>query len=471
MTIAPEAVFALSGYTPHARQWEYHRSRARFKVPVCGRRFGKSTMAAKDLEPELFDERKMFWIVGPTYDLGEKEFRVLWNDLIIGQKLGRHPKVQKRYNKKQGDMWIKFPWGTRVEVRSADHPENLVGEALNGIIMSEAAKHKVETFERYIRPALADYRGWATFPTTPEGQNWLYDMWRLGHNPGFPDYAAWCFPSWENPVLYPGGRTDPEIFIMEETMEKEWFEQEIAADFTAYVGKIFGEFREVTHVQEVEFNPAWPNYMAFDFGYVNPLAAIEFQITPWDQVRIWREHYQSYWLMERHVSYLREGRENPEGYHLDLAFGDAADPEAVDYISSKLVRCVASSDAKANWRDGIDLVKSFLKMRQVGISDEYGTPYEVPGLVVDHNCARTIFEFNNYKAPPMTGGRTPTSPREIGVKVNDHAMDALRYALVHIYRLGALYGLLDGEEPVKMYDKKRLPGEMEQGQFTSKVSF
>jgi hypothetical protein len=100
--------------------------------------------------------------------LAEKEFRVVWDDLIVKLALGKDKRIRKAYNKKQGDMYIQFPWGTRLEVRSADHPELLVGEALDGAIISEAAKQKKETWERFIRPSLADRRGWASFPTTPE---------------------------------------------------------------------------------------------------------------------------------------------------------------------------------------------------------------------------------------------------------------------------------------------------------------
>ena len=116
--------FQTIGYTPHPKQWLYHNSEARFRVPVCGRRFGKSMMAGKDLQPDLFLPNQRFWIVGPTYDLGEKEFRVIWDDLIIAQQLGKDKRIKKAYNKRSGDMYIEFPWKTRLEVRSADHPEN-----------------------------------------------------------------------------------------------------------------------------------------------------------------------------------------------------------------------------------------------------------------------------------------------------------------------------------------------------------
>src|ERR1041385_8711608 len=209
--------FNLIGYEPHEKQKLFHDSAARFRVPVCGRRFGKTQMGAKDVEPLMMTPNKRIWIVGPTYDLGEKEFRVIWFDMIIKQGLGREKLVKKSYSKKQGDLSIEFPWGTRLEVRSAERPENLVGEGLDYVIMSEAAKHSEETWERFIRPALTDKRGSATFSTTPEGQNWIYNLWKMGRDPHQPEYESWQFPSWENTIIYPGGKNDPEILLTKRT--------------------------------------------------------------------------------------------------------------------------------------------------------------------------------------------------------------------------------------------------------------
>jgi hypothetical protein len=433
--------FDTIGYKPHTKQWLYHNSRARFRLPNCGRRFGKSTMAGRDLEPRLFEPNKMFWIVGPTYDLGEKEFRVIWNDLIVKKALGRDKRVKKAYNKKQGNMFLEFPWQTRLEVRSADHPENLVGEALDWVIMSEAAKHKEETWERFIRPALADRRGGADFPTTPEGFNWLWTLWMYGKDKSFPEYESWRFPAWDNDAVYPGGENDPEILLLKRTMAAERFDQEIAADFSSFAGKIFPEWDAGVHVGNVDFRPELPNYITFDWGYTNPLAAIEFQVTPNDEIRVWREHYRAYTTLPDHIRMLKQ-REQPEGYHLDMAFGDAADPEAAITVSINLVQCMALPEAKESWREGIDLMREFMRPRESQfILDEYGTPAEgKPGLIVDFSCLNLIREMNNYKAPDSVKGRNVP---EMGNKVEDHAIDAFRYGVVHKFKFGAGSSLAD----------------------------
>lgn len=463
-SVSKEKYFAKIDYQPHARQILFHESKARFKIPVCGRRFGKTFMGAREVEPLLMVPNKNVWIVGPTYDLGEKEFRIIWNDMIVKLGLGREREVKKGFNKRSGVMFIEFPWNTRIEVRSADRPETLVGDALDYVIMSEAAKHTKETWDRFIRPALTDRKGSATFSTTPEGQNWIHDLWQLGRNPLFPEYESWRFPSWENNVIYPGGREDSEILLLERTMPYEWFQQEIAADFTSFMGKIYSEWDEQVHVQPQKFNPAWKNYIAFDWGFVNPMAAVEFQVDPMDRVHVWRLHYKSYTRLEVFLNEMRE-REQPEGYHIDLCFGDAADPEATATVCEKFGPCISDPLSKDNWREGIDLVKRFLMTQTIGEEDEYGTPHDEPWLLVDPSCGDLIREFNNYRSASGSTGNKPRNPREDAQKYDDHALDALRYGIMHIFKLGWTQSLADFVSPASM---TQLPAT---GYFTSNKQF
>lgn len=465
-TIDKFAYFRKIGYSPHSdKQMLFHSSTARFRIPCCGRRFGKSKMSGTDSEPKLLYPNRREWIVGPTYDLGEKEFRVIWEDMIIKLKLGMDRRVKKAYNKKSGTMYIEFPWRTRLEVRSADHPENLVGESLHHVIMSEAAKHKQDTYERYIRAALSDYRGTADFPSTPEGQNWYYKIWQSGQDPDLPEYESWRFPSWDNPVVYPGGRRDPEVLQIEKTTTHEWFEQEIAADFTAFVGKIYGAFQENVHCRKHTFNPEWPNYISFDWGYTSPMAAVEFQVSPRDTVHVWRVWYKPYMSIFEYARMIKN-TPNPPGYRLDLCFGDAADPRAAREMSEHLgvyvwadpaakhgtVDETGKKRAESGWREGVELVNSFLKIREpsdsLDLTDmvtaldlSYADSLREPGLFVDHSCKDVIREFNNYRAPDNAHGTRNT--REAAIPFDDHALDALRYGLMHVFRLGVRSHLSD----------------------------
>lgn len=438
-----QILFDKINYKPHRGQAEFHNSPARFRMACCGRRYGKSTMAARDLEPHLFLPDKQFWIVGPTYDLGEKEFRVIWNDLMVGLGLGRDKRIRKAFNKRSGVMYIEMPWRTRLEVRSADHPENLVGESLDGVIMAEAAKHRHDTWERFIRPALADKRGFGTFCTTPEGQNWFYDLWSLGQDPDRPDFASWRMPSWENSAVFPLGREDPEIKLIETATSEAWFRQEYGAEFTAFVGKIYDEWDDLTHIIDYQYNPNWPNYLFIDWGFVNALVLLDVQISPSDDVYVWRETYVSHRRLEEVLmsykagtgidSWKKDG--HPAGHHIKYAYGDAEDPEAVLTVNQMLAPCIALPEAKQNWRQGIEAVKKFLKKYPTGQEDEYGVPIGKPKLFVSRDCTKTIWEFNNYRMKQPS--RSGLDPQEGPEKKNDHAMDAIRYGIMHHFTLGA----------------------------------
>jgi hypothetical protein len=340
-------------------------------------------------------------------------------------------------------MSIEMPWGTTLEAKSAEHPERLVGEALDYVLMSEAAKHKEDTWLRYILPALSDKRGGASFPTTPEGYNWLYKLWQMGQDPNLPDWDSWRFPSWDNTIVFPGGKDDPEILALKRMMSPEAFDQEIGALFSSFVGKIFPEWEEETHVTNVAFDPRLPNYIAFDWGYTNPLAAVEFQVDSWDRIRVWRLHYKAFTRLEDHLE-LMAARPQPEGYRVDLCFGDAADPEAAATVSRYLAPCLADSNAKTNWRQGIDLIRGFMRLRESGLYDEYGAPIYQTGFLVDYSCVDMIREMNNYKAKESVSG---SNVPEMGQKVSDHSIDALRYGLMHLFVLGVQHHLTDVYSP------------------------
>lgn len=437
------AYYSSIGYVPHKQQLEFHRSRERFRVVTAGRRFGKSLSVARDATAKhLLRPNTLTWSIGPTYTLAEKEFRVIWMDLIVKKGFGKDRRVKKSYAIRSGDMHIEFPWGAKIEAKSAEHPDLLVGESLDHVILAEAAKHRKETWERYVRPSLSDKRGSADFVSTPEGRNWFYDLYLQGLNPDLPDYKSFRFPSWANNKVYPGGRKDPEILLLEKTMDPEWFKQEIGADFASFAGKIFPDWDEMTHTRAHTFNPNWKNYLCIDFGYTNPMALVEFQVSPSDQIFVWRVTYKKFKTV---TDICREHMElpRPEGYHLDLAFADPADPEGVSVASQALgVYVMAPKDLKQafTWLDGIMLMRQFMKPDREIRQDEFGTPYYEPSFFVDPRCTPVVKELANYRSKePIKGQNVP----ELGQKIEDHTIDAMRYALLCIFKLGAVSSLAD----------------------------
>ena len=327
---SPLKVWNSVGYDPHPAQRRFHASTARNRVIGAGRRFGKSQIGGHELDLEAIKtsymlrqledmgHRREFWIVGPNYSDSEKEFRVHYNAL---KKIGApFDKPGTYYSARGGDMQISLYNGLyMVKGMSAMHPEALVGEGLSGVIMAEAAKQKESTWSKYIRPTLADFKGWSIFSSTPEGKNWFYELWLAGQDPSNAAWFSMRAPAWLNPYVYPLGASDSKIATLRAAIAEggfDWdalvgrlgidgeiaqlvrdltdatFNQEEAADFSEFAGRVFPDFDEETHVVDQPYNPAWETYACCDYGFTNPFVWLLIQIDPFGNVYVVDEMYE-----------------------------------------------------------------------------------------------------------------------------------------------------------------------------------
>lgn len=420
--IDDEALYKELDFTPHSPgQAEYLYSDARFNIPCCGRRYGKSKAAGRRMTRKMMVPDTYNWICCPSYRLGEKEFRVTWDDF---GKLGLLKYCKKGYSLHQGDMYIDTPWNSHLLVVSAERQDSLLGEGLSHVIMSEAARHSRNTWEQFIEPALSDLRGTADFPSTPQGFNWYHGLWELGrdktHNS--VDYRSWRFPTWDNTVRYPGGFKDPEIQRLRHRVTDTYFRQEYGAEFTAITGAIYEEFDERKHVAPYVYNPEWPNYLAFDYGFANPFVCLDVQISPSDDVFVWREYVHSQISNMEHGKALRD-RPQPEGYRVDGMWGDFRDPDAAATLAL-IIGYVASMDVP--WKWGVEQIKRMLKHDKLHFAPE---------------CTATIQSISQlHVKPPSKSGISITETAgdgNIQHKVDDHCADALRYLIGPLYAMGA----------------------------------
>lgn len=419
------ALFEALNYVPHSEeQWSCHLSAARFKIPCCGRRWGKTTFGGNELTAAALDTEgvdpanpPIYWIVGPNYALAEKEFRVVYTNLVKKLKLGNE--IKKSYNVQQGNMRIEMPWGTVIEVKSADRKDGLVGEGLNGVVMAEAAKHDKDTWDMYVGPALSDRRGWAIFPSTPQGYNWYQGLWMMGQLPDFPEYESWRLPTWTNTAMYPEGENDPEIIRLKRVTPQITWDQEYAAEFVSYQGKIYTEFNPKIHVKNIEYRPEWRNYLVFDYGFVDPFVCLDIMVDPADNVYVWREYQVTSMTTYEHGQVIR-ARKNPQQYHIDAMFGD---PNGADEAATLALVLGPVQSEKVPWKLGIEAVKSHMKIQPDGSTK----------LFIDPSCENLIRQLERLHFATSKEGK---NSKEIQHDFDDHGPDALRYFFNHMYVLG-----------------------------------
>lgn len=451
-------LFKKLRYIPHSGQVRFHGSSARNRVASCGRRFGKSEMGAAELDIEAVrtklllnnlierDVRREFWIVGPEYTDAEKEFRKHYNALKAAGAPFDKPGTY--YDAHAGDMQISMYSGRYMVIgKSAKHQERLVGEGLSGVIMAEAAKQKESTWVKYIRPTLADYKGWSIFTTTPEGKNWLYDLYMRGQDPNDPSWESWRFGSWMNPYVYPMGASptglmllreaisnkkpvtpslrersgvDPEIIEMMLDLSEETFNQEVAADFTEFVGRVFKGFDDEYHVRDLSFNPALPTYAAVDYGFTNPMVWLLIQEEPiTGTVFVLDEMYETGLSIDDAAREISDRGLAPQ--NLLTFYPDPASPSDTLALERHLrVRATGGTGGELNIR--LRYIREALKDRNQHLP--YGHAERQPKLLIDRKCTNTIREMNDYRYP-QTSKESNRNPKDEPMKKDDHAPEAL----------------------------------------------
>lgn len=461
--VNPQGVFKAAKYKPHAAQRKFHRSSARNRVAAAGRRLGKSEMGAGELDIEAmrtshplmlkwceeFGVRREFWIVGPNYTDSEKEFRKHYNAM---KAMGfPFDKPGTYYDAHSGDMQISAFQGRYLVLgKSAAHPERLVGEGLSGVIMAEAAKQKERTWTKYIRPTLADFRGWSIHTSTPEGKNWFYDLYMRGQDPADLAWESWRFGAWRNPHVYPMGATaaglqmlrelinarmpitpkvkkasgvDPEIIELMLDQSEETFNQETAALFTEFVGRVFKGFDEDVHVGDFGFNPTFKTYAAVDYGFTDPFVWLLIQEDPvTGTVYVLDEIYER-GLSIDDAARLVDARGLCPSSLIEF-FPDPASPGDTLALERHLrKRANRATGGERNIR--LRYIREALKDINTHLSED--DPLRHPKLLIDRRCSNLIREMQDYRYPdrrPRDDVRI-NPPKDEPLHANSHTPEAL----------------------------------------------
>jgi len=418
--------FEQTGYVPHEGQQVVHYNNVRNRVLSNGRRWGKTLFGGKEIEASAFllnwrGEPMRGWIIGPEYTDAEKEFRVVYDTF---KKLGIDQISTKFLNNTEnGNMHIATRWGFDLECRSARHPESLVGEGLDFVLLAEAGRHRRRTFTEYVRPALSDKRGFSMMTGVPEDaseQSLLYWGYHRGQDRSKTQWKSWRMPSWTNTTVFPGGRQDPEILEAEDDLTEDEFRRQYGGEFILKRGRVMKEWDDDAHVGEYDYNPDWPLYAAVDFGYTNDWVWLWIQVDPLDKfVYVIGEH--RFRLRDTEDIARNEMLRHPLTSKLVAIYVDPSSPDDASILRRHLgVPTKSNTGGEIKLR--LQLIRSGLKLRPDTLPDDH--PDKRPGLVVDKSCHRLIWEMREgYRWPESHSDMRNSS--EIPMDVDNHGPEAL----------------------------------------------
>lgn len=468
---------------------------ARFKVLAAGRRWGKSLITSLMALSVLMQINRRVWIIAPDYGLGEKVFRELYNILVNQLKIiepGKPGKGKARNQK--GDYYLETPWGSVLEVKSMERPDSLAGEALDFVIVDEAAlEDNLENiWSQMIQPTLMDKEGSAIFISTPRGRNGFYKLYltgkqglrqRLGDleitqgthgvDNDMTDWSSFQRTSYDNPLLASDAeRSKAEVDAAYKRAvlsgKVVQFKQEYLADFESVSDIVFpGFYTEKTdsnlypNVVDYKWHPDnGPIYAACDHNFARPASTIFAQVNQYGDVIIFDERF------TKHTTTYMQGRQIADkqaALHsraVDIWQEEQAIQSSRRKVHFKNVIADISGDqvqlnGRAAWDDmqdalgyrpvglkqpretGLNLARLWMQFPQFDdrgrpLLDSKGEQATLPKFFVNSSCVNTIYALTTAK---FKGGKSGNLKEDYEETIDGYEglLDCIRYLMVYLF--------------------------------------
>lgn len=397
----------------HQTQAKVAEDRHRFRVIDCGRRWGKTTLAIEEIKGKALYKPSRIVYIAPTYQQARD---IAWQLLVKELK-----PIIKKINESRLELEVMTKDGEQsfIFLRGWESIETLRGQSFDLIVVDEIASMRNfwSNWQEVIRPTLTDRMGECIFISTPKGFNHFYDLYNLENED--KDYKSFHFTSYDNPFI-----PTEELDKARQELTEDRFAQEYLADFRKTQGLVYKEFDRNLHLYEEEgFEGeefvSVKTFGGLDFGTTNPAAAVEIK----------KDKDGNYWARE--VLYKTQLTDAQiADYVAALKWNECyPDPESASgrlELERRKVNVREVIKNKDSIRNGINVVRELLKANR---------------LFIHKDSKNLIWEFETYSYPER---KADHNEEENPIKENDHALDALRYALsmeikdtnsrVHIYR-------------------------------------
>ncbi len=359
-------------------------------------------------------------IITRTYDSFKRNLLPLLS-LMIG--------ADAKYYKGNREMNI---WGKTIHIIGADDERaetKLRGPTFSGAYVDEATILPESVFKMLIsRCAMGGARIFVT--TNPDSPyHWL----KRDYIDGNPDVKAWQFRLEDNPQLT---QLEKEYLIRQ--YKGLWYQRFIEGKWVQAEGAIYDFFDEGLHVINYAPVVSASYIVGVDYGTTNPCSFVLIGIN--------RERYPNMWVEAEYYfdSRVQQRQKTDSEYAQDfLNFvkyknieAVYVDPSAASFKLELQKQGVQNLyDAQNEVNDGIRLVSMYLNNGTVKIV---------------RNCSHLIKEFQSYVWDPKSFKTGEDRP----LKENDHALDALRYAL-YSHFFGKDSNSLTAKDIDRAYDETR----------------
>jgi len=235
------------------------KDKARFRVLITGRRFGKTYLAINELAKFASRSKQKVWYVAPTYRQAKQ---IVWNELK--QKLIDHKWVK---NINHSDLTFTLKNNSTITLRGSDNENALRGVGIDFLVIDEFADVSKEAWYEVLRPTLSDKKGHALFCGSPRGfGNWSYELYKQGETN--KDWKSFQYTTLEGQQV-----SKEEIEQAKQDLDLRTFQQEYEATFVNYSGMIYYNFSRDKNIVDKYNKNTGILHIGLDFN-VDPMSAV-----------------------------------------------------------------------------------------------------------------------------------------------------------------------------------------------------
>ena len=208
----------------------------RFRVAVCGRRFGKTFLARNQIARFASRPNQLVYFVTGSYRMAKN---IMWK--ALKRKLIEIRWVSRVH---ESELSLTLVNNSVIQLKGADNYDSLRGVGLNFLVMDECADIESAAWYEVLRPMLADTGGHALFLGTPRGFNWFKDLYDRKDT----DPLNWA--GFQYTTIDGGNVSEQEIEQARQDLDPRTFSQEFLASFENFTGRVAYAFDRTTHVIE-----------------------------------------------------------------------------------------------------------------------------------------------------------------------------------------------------------------------------
>jgi len=232
----------------------------RFKVLICGRRFGKTFLAIAWLLANAERERGIHYYIAPSYVMAKT---IAW--ALLKEMAGTRIR-----EKNESELRVVLKNGSTIVLKGSENHNALRGVSLSSAVLDEFAFMAHEVWTEVIRPATSDRLAPVLFISSPAGWNWAKDIYDFASQPENENWFAWSFTTAEG-----GNVRVEEIEAARKELPERTFRQEYLASFEALTNRVYSNFSHTVHVREDCPTPdtAHRLYVGMDFN-ITPMSAV-----------------------------------------------------------------------------------------------------------------------------------------------------------------------------------------------------